>query len=436
MSSSLADRMKLMLSTGEDADVHFLVGQEDANELIQAHKVILKRASDVFGAMFRFDSKKEKTENISAESLVVIPDIEAQAFKVMLSFIYAEDLSELNGDNVMAVLFAANKYNFSLLVKACLDFPINELSDVFLAYKQAHLLNKKNFARRCMDYIEQNVETLTKSESFLQIDQNLLCEIFDHNMLLITNEFELWKAALRWADEKCRQNAIECSAENRRSALGPALFKVRFPLISRREFSQNIVPSGVLTMEEFVGIYQFHCHPNFSGVSGLYPLQFSSRGRISDRKKGRLILDIEKFSEFAQLPAGSCKRFLEDYVYIGGLPWIIMAKINTQIESTEKWMDFFLWCIGPKQDEHWNCKCSATLRIVSRNSVTEDLIGKLDDCVFNNKSRLEGFPFFTTCEHLMDPDKGFYDKDEDKVTMSIEVAVKEQKGTKRKLSDE
>ncbi|KAL3125614.1 hypothetical protein niasHT_010194 [Heterodera trifolii] len=307
MSSSLADRMKLMLSTGEDADVYFLA-------FIQAHKVILKRASDVFGAMFLFDAKKEKTENISAESLVVIPDIEAQAFKVMLSFIYAEDLSELNGDNVMAVLFAANKYNISLLVKACLDFPINELSDVFLAYKQARLLNKKaynyNFARRCMDYIEQNVETLIKSESFLQIDQNLLCEIFDHNLLVITNELELWKAALRWADEKCRQNAIECSAENRRSALGPALFKIRFPLISRREFSQNI-------------------------------------------------------------------------------------------------------------DEHWNCKCSATLRIVSRNSVT-----------------LEGFHFFTTCEHLMDPDKGFYDINEDKVTMSIEVAVKEQKGTKRKLSDE
>ncbi|KAL3105142.1 hypothetical protein niasHT_028814 [Heterodera trifolii] len=273
MSSSLADRRKLMLSTGEDADVHFLVGQEDANEA--------------------------SSEKFSAESLVVIPDIEAEAFKVMLSFIYAEDLSELNGDN--------------------------------------------NFARRCMDYIEQNVETLIKSESFLQIDQNLLCEIFDHNMLVIINEFELWKAALRWADEKCRQNAIECSAENRRAALGPALFKIRFPLIPRREFSQNIVPSGVLTMEEFVGIYQFHCHPNFSGLPGwAYPLQFSSRGRISDRKKERLILDIEKFSEFAQLPVGSCKRYLEDYVYIGGLPWIIMTKINTQIESTEKWMDFFL----------------------------------------------------------------------------------------------
>ncbi|KAL3078297.1 hypothetical protein niasHT_032703 [Heterodera trifolii] len=114
--------------------VRFLVGQEDANEAI------------------------------SAESLVVIPDIEAEAFKVMLSFIYAEDLSELNGDN------------------ACLDFPINELSDVFLAYKQARLLNKKNFGRRCMDYIEQNVETLIKSESFLQIDQNLLYEICWHSV--------------------------------------------------------------------------------------------------------------------------------------------------------------------------------------------------------------------------------------------------------------
>ncbi|KAL3078294.1 hypothetical protein niasHT_032700 [Heterodera trifolii] len=174
---------------------------------IQAHKVILKRASDVFGV--RFDAKKEKTENISAESLVVIPDIEAQAFKVMLSFIYAEDLSELNGDNVMAVLF--------------------------------------------------------------------------------------------------------------------------------------VVPSGVLTMEEFVGVYQFHCHPNFSGLPGLYPLHFQAVAAFLTGRKGDLFWTLKNFLNF---------------------------------------------------------------------------------------------PFFTTCEHLMDPDKGFYDKDEDKVTMSIEIAVKEQKGTKRKLSDE
>jgi hypothetical protein len=38
--------------------------------------------------------------------VVEIPDVEAEAFKVMLSFIYIDDLSGLNGDNAMAVLYA------------------------------------------------------------------------------------------------------------------------------------------------------------------------------------------------------------------------------------------------------------------------------------------------------------------------------------------
>ncbi|KAL3105462.1 hypothetical protein niasHT_030330 [Heterodera trifolii] len=80
--------------------------------------------------------------------------------------------------------------------------------------------------------------------------------------------------ALRWADEKCRQNATQCSAENLRSALCPALFKIRFPLITYEEFTQNIVPSGVLTPEESVGICQFH----LPGL--LSPVAFPSHARI------------------------------------------------------------------------------------------------------------------------------------------------------------
>ncbi|KAL3112404.1 hypothetical protein niasHT_016954 [Heterodera trifolii] len=92
-------------------------------------------ASDVFESMFRFDDKNPKTETPSAKKngSVEIPDISPNAFKVMLSFIYAEDLSELNGDNAMGVLYAANKYNVSSLVKACSEFPINELPNVFFA---------------------------------------------------------------------------------------------------------------------------------------------------------------------------------------------------------------------------------------------------------------------------------------------------------------
>ncbi|KAL3122462.1 hypothetical protein niasHT_006342 [Heterodera trifolii] len=102
--------------------------------------MVLMNSSDVFEAMFPFDSNNAKAANVSANCPVVeVPDVEAAAFKVMLSFIYADDLSELNGDNAMAVLYAAKKYIILGLVDPCLQVPISELRNVFFAYAQTRL---------------------------------------------------------------------------------------------------------------------------------------------------------------------------------------------------------------------------------------------------------------------------------------------------------
>ncbi|KAL3073505.1 hypothetical protein niasHS_017072 [Heterodera schachtii] len=400
MASSLVDRMKLMLSTGDGADVHFLVGKE--KELLPAHKQILKHASVVFEAMFRFDSQNGKSENASADITVTkvpLPDVEPAAFKVMLNFIYTEDLSELNGHNAMAVLYAANKYNIALLLKAFLDFPINELPNVFFAYGQACFLHQNDFAHRCLGYICRNAGSLFRSEEFLQIDQNILDEMFE---------------------------------PNRRSALGSALFKIRFPLIPQREFSKNIVSSGVLTMEEFVGIYQFHSHPNLRGVPGLYPLKFPSHARISDwnipmGNRGTLAMEIEKLSEFAREEVGRTR--ISDVVPIKGLPWKIMAQIRTKKDSAEKWLGFFLKCAASTEDENRSCICSSSFRIVSQMRGTEDLIGMRNDHFYSIKMGC-GFPSFITLEQLMDPSRGLYDKNEDKVTLAIDIAVENKNSLK------
>ncbi|KAI3421821.1 hypothetical protein GPALN_012365 [Globodera pallida] len=164
----------------DNADVHFL--------LLPAHKAILEKASDVFERMFRFDEANAKAAAAgtgSSEEVkpVEVTDVEVDAFKAMLVFIYADDLRGLNGDNAKSVLYA---------------------------------------------------------EAFLQIDQKLLCEILDRDELMISEEIAIWNAALRWADEKCRQNGKEPSAENRRALLGPALYKIRFPLIPQKDFTEKI----------------------------------------------------------------------------------------------------------------------------------------------------------------------------------------------------
>ncbi|KAL3086130.1 hypothetical protein niasHS_008903 [Heterodera schachtii] len=64
-----------------------------------------------------------------------------------------------------------------------------------------------------------------------------------------------------------------------------------------------------------------------------------------------------------------------------------------------------------------NCKCSATLRIVSqKKDGTEDFTKKCDR-VIDNKENSWGFKNFITFTDLMtNSDEGLYDSEEDKVT--------------------
>ncbi|KAL3075670.1 hypothetical protein niasHS_012500 [Heterodera schachtii] len=428
----LPDRMKLLLSTAKFADAHFLVGKYDEKELVPAHRNILSASSEVFEAMFQ----KEATENAngtiaSAEKdALLVPDVDAEAFKVMLRFIYSDDLSELNGKNAVELLYAALKFNVIGLVKAFADFPISQLSNVFTALSIARFNDLlKDFVQRCLAYIDKNSEDLIKSEEFLQIEQKLLCEIFEHDQLQISGEISIWNAALRWADEKCRENGIECSAENRRAMLGPALLKIRFPLFSQEEFSEKIVPSDVLSKDQVIAVYQFHALPNRRVISnGLFPMKFPTNGRISDRKEGTLLLVIENVYEFAREEIKS-SRYSEK-VYINKVPWKIWAQITTKIESTdnEKCLGIYLLCDAPKEDINWSCKCSATLRIVSQMIGVADFKKEFsEEITFNSESVDRGFHNFISFEELMDPEKGFYDKSEDKVALAIDVTVKEAK---------
>ncbi|KAL3073604.1 hypothetical protein niasHS_017171 [Heterodera schachtii] len=394
MSKSATDWIKLMLSTGEYADVHFLVGDGDEKKLIPAHQLILKNASDVFEAMFRFDSKNAKAENASANCPVEVPDVEPTAFKVMLSFIYTDDLSGLSGHNAMAVLYVAKKYNIPGLVGPALRIPVWKLRNVFLGFTQARLFGLENYAKDCLDYIDKNVETLVKSKSFLEIDQKLLCELLERDQLQIRGEISVWEA--------CHQNGINCSAENRRQMLGPVLFKIRFQFLSKDAFSKKIVPSNVLTAEEVISVEKYHNHLS---DDILYPLQFLNRNRCSSFET--LLMDIEKMRNFSLEPFGS-RRYSETLSKKGML-W----KMETAINRTR----------SDHGTDNNDKKC-LSLYLLCAPSTAE---------VFTNSNKGWGFPSFITLAELMDPSNGFYDKDEDKVTLAIHFIVNPNQETGRKF---
>ncbi|KAL3086285.1 hypothetical protein niasHT_040077 [Heterodera trifolii] len=338
---TLADRMKRLLCTGVDADVHFLVGQDD------------------------------KKEAKGDEEPIEITDVDIEAFKTMLSFIYTDDLSGVNGDNAIEVLYTAKKYILPTLVKACVGIPIAKLDNVFIAFAKARLLAEKSFTGP--------------------------------------------GPALRWADEQCAQNGKECSGENRRVMLGMALYKIRFPII-RKDCLAKIVSSGVLTSAELVSVLLYH---SSAALSEPYPLPFPIRRRTA-KSAGKITLKIDKFTEFARQKAdGSSQVMYSDAVYIGGFQWKIMAEI-TIVAATK--LAFYVKCNAIDYGLKWSCSCSATLRIVSPKRGKADLVREFEH-TFAQQSGGWGWPHFTTFEELMSPYNGWYNEEKDTVTLSADLTM-------------
>ncbi|KAL3071259.1 hypothetical protein niasHS_015522 [Heterodera schachtii] len=167
-------------------------------------------------------------------------------------------------------------------------------------------------------------------------------------------------------------------------------------------------------------------------------------------------MDIEKVSEFAREEVDSSR--LSETVYINGLPWKIWAQIKKKRKALTIMRNglAFIFCAPllkkvqqincqlmlmicddyAHEDLEWRCFVrSATFRIVSQKNREKNSTGILIDRVFGNKSyNSRGFDNFISFAKLMDPSTGFYNREEDKITLVIDVTVKDEK-TEKFVSD-
>ncbi|XP_044727955.1 BTB/POZ domain-containing protein 1-like [Chrysoperla carnea] len=250
LKTTVKERFTFMFNNEILADVHFIVGRDNQQQRIPAHKFVLSVGSAVFDAMFNGTLATKSDE-------IELPDVEPAAFLALLKFVYSDEV-QIGPETVMTTLYTAKKYAVPALEKHCVDFLKSNLGsdNAFLLLTQARLFDEPQLASLCLDMIDKNTADALAADGFTDIDLDTLIAVLERDTLRI-GESKLFQAIVRWSEAECTREELPLTPENQRSVLGRALTLIRFPLMSIEEFAIGPAQSGLLTDREVVQLFLY-----------------------------------------------------------------------------------------------------------------------------------------------------------------------------------
>ena len=167
------------------------------------------------------------------------------------------DEVRLTTRNVPEVLFLAQKYLIPSLAKICTEFVGNNLTveNTLPVLDHCFLLGvSKGLEKQCWSIIDKHASEVAEHNQFLDIDHGTLTALLSRDTL-VAKEMVLFRGAVKWAGHECQRLSIPLTVENKRKVLGDAFYSIRFPLMSMKEFTDEVAQSSFLSHEEVANIY-------------------------------------------------------------------------------------------------------------------------------------------------------------------------------------
>ena len=230
------------------SDVKFVVqsadGERERKQVIPAHKFVLSISSPVFEAMF-YGELAETGDSIE------LPDCEYESLLELFRYMYSDEVN-LNGSNVMEVLYLANKYMVPSLAVKCTKFLEYQLepSSVFSILPFAERYHEKNLVDQCWKAIDREAEEAVKSDGFATIERSLLEAVVVRDTLAI-EEIELFKAVDLWAAKECERQGLAADGAIKRGILGEEVVEgIRFSTMTLGDFTNVVLHSEILKPNE------------------------------------------------------------------------------------------------------------------------------------------------------------------------------------------
>ncbi|XP_074604931.1 kelch-like protein 28 isoform X3 [Brevipalpus obovatus] len=200
---------------------------------LKAHKVVLCATSAYFDAMFNTDEMVERTK-----SVITLHDIDFDALKLLVDYAYTGQIV-ISEDNVQLLLPAASLLQINTVREACCKFLLCQL-------EPSNCLGIRHFADAysCEElyttsdkFVVENFPAVAQTEEFLALSYKELEDLISSNHLNVHDEFEVYKAVIRW---------VRFDLKQRESELAQLLNHVRFPLIHRKTLMNEICKEPLL----------------------------------------------------------------------------------------------------------------------------------------------------------------------------------------------
>lgn len=232
------------------SDIKFTF-EESRRQYFYAHKYVLATRSPVFYSKFYEDGVA--TKNVT---VIHLPDVDEETLMEFLRFLYTDECV-MTPYSAAKVIKLAIRYVVPSLEAKCVDVLRGNTTfeTAFTLVEEAGFLENDELEEKCWEIIDTETNKALASKNFIGIARTTLVDLLKRDTLRIT-EVDLFKAVLKWADHQCLKKELNNTRENRRVVLGDALYELRFLLMSQEEFAQNVPPSGLLTNDEIVPIYQ------------------------------------------------------------------------------------------------------------------------------------------------------------------------------------
>ncbi|XP_076359811.1 BTB/POZ domain-containing protein 6-like isoform X1 [Tachypleus tridentatus] len=244
------ERTSSLLQTKSFSDVTFIVGPSTSSKKYVGHKVLLAMASPVFEAMFCGDmADKSKVIRVS--------DISPIGFENLLRYAYTDALNLQSVEDAILTATAAKKYLLPHLLRECFSFIERNVTPqtVCQVLEFANMMEAHHLIYQCLNIIDRQTYHVITSPDFPDVSVSVLETIVHRRHLNLHSEYSLYNAIYMWGKEECKRRFVEPDTDNIRNILSSTLPYIRFLTMTSEEFCKGPAKSGLLSMDECLGVF-------------------------------------------------------------------------------------------------------------------------------------------------------------------------------------